>query len=76
MRIMTYEEYIYLSISSTRPYKNGKTFEDCKADARKTLQPYQTRRSNSQISWDRILEVVDHDESLQANPKVPQGNGV
>ena len=46
-----------------RPYKNGKTFEDCKAEARKNAAILSEEiQSNSQISWDRILEAADHDE--------------
>ena len=46
-----------------RPYKNGKTFEDCKAEARKNTSALSGEiQSNSQISWNRILEVADHDE--------------
>ena len=46
-----------------RPYKNGKTFDDCKAEAReKSAILSDEIQSNSQISWDRILEAADHDE--------------
>jgi hypothetical protein len=46
-----------------RPYKNGKTFEDCKAEARKNTTILSSEiQSNNQISWNRILEVADHDE--------------
>ena len=46
-----------------RPYKNGKTFDDCKAEARKNTATLSDEiQSNSQISWDRILEAADHDE--------------
>lgn len=49
--------------SRNRPYKNGKTFEDCKAEARKNtaILSYEIQ-SNNQISWNRILEIADHDE--------------
>ncbi len=46
-----------------RPYKNGKTFEDCKSEARKNTATLSKEiQSNNQISWNRILEVADHDE--------------
>ena len=46
-----------------RPYKNGKTFDDCKAEARKNTAILSDEiQSNGQISWDRILEAADHDE--------------
>jgi hypothetical protein len=46
-----------------RPYKNGKTFEDCKEEARKNTATLSNEiQSNNQISWNRILEVADHDE--------------
>ncbi len=49
--------------SRNRAYKNGKTFEDCKADARKKTQMLSTEiQSNNEISWNHILEVADHDE--------------
>jgi hypothetical protein len=49
--------------SRNHPYKNGKTFEDCKAEARKnTAILSEEVQSNNQISWNRILEAADHDE--------------
>jgi hypothetical protein len=46
-----------------RPYKNGKTFEDCKTEARKTTATLSNEiQSNNQISWNRIMEAADHDE--------------
>ncbi len=46
-----------------KPYKNGKTFEDCKIEARKHTQDLSKEiQSNNEISWNHILEVVDHDE--------------
>ena len=43
-------------------YKNGKTFEDCKVEARDLV----TRLSgethdNEEISWKHILEIANHD---------------
>ncbi|MER5176331.1 MAG: hypothetical protein ABJB76_02670 [Candidatus Nitrosocosmicus sp.] len=49
--------------SSNRPYKNGKTFEDCKVEAKKNTQILSKEiQSNNEISWNHILEVADHDE--------------
>jgi hypothetical protein len=55
--------YLFVCDSSARPYKNGKTLEDCKAEARKNTSALSYEiQSHSQISWSRILEVADHDE--------------
>ncbi|MDQ6723745.1 MAG: hypothetical protein M3Z01_05715 [Thermoproteota archaeon] len=49
--------------SSNRPYKNGKTFEDCKVDARKNIQILSKEiQLNNEVTWNHILEVADHDE--------------
>ena len=46
-----------------RPYKSGKTFEDCKSEARKNTAMLSNEiQSSNQISWNRILEAADHDE--------------
>jgi len=46
-----------------RPYKNGKTFEDCKVEARKITQTLSDEiQSVGEVSWNRVLETVDHDE--------------
>ncbi len=46
-----------------KPYKNGKTFEDCKSEARKnTLDLSKEIQSRNEVSWNQILEVADHDE--------------
>ncbi len=46
-----------------KPYKNGKTFEDCKSEARKnTLDLSKEIQSRNKVSWNQILEVADHDE--------------
>jgi hypothetical protein len=51
--------------SKNTAYKNGKTFEDCKEDAKKiSLQLSQEIQSNNQITWKKILETVDHDEII------------
>ncbi|MGC1929922.1 MAG: hypothetical protein WA667_13175 [Candidatus Nitrosopolaris sp.] len=44
-------------------YKNGKTFEDCKVEARRTSSILSEEiLLKNEISWNRILEVSDHDE--------------
>jgi hypothetical protein len=49
--------------SRNRAYKNGKTFEDCKAEARKKTQMLSIEiQTNNEISWKYILEVANHDE--------------
>lgn len=49
--------------SRNKAYKNGKTFEDCKVEARNLVSKLSTEiPSNTEISWNRILEVADHDE--------------
>ena len=46
-----------------KPYKNGKTFEDCKSEARKNTQNLSKEiQSRNEVSWNRILEAADHDE--------------
>jgi hypothetical protein len=46
-----------------KPYKNGKTFEDCKSEAREKTQGLSKEiQSKNEISWNHILEVADHDE--------------
>lgn len=49
--------------SRNRAYKNGKTFEDCKTEARKNTQTLSKEiQSNNEISWKHVLEVAGHDE--------------
>ncbi len=46
-----------------RAYKNGKTFEDCKVEARGLVTKLSAEtQDNDEISWNRILEIADHDE--------------
>lgn len=46
-----------------KAYKNGKTFEECKAEARKASSFLSEEISlYSEISWNRILEISYHDE--------------
>ncbi|MGN6348483.1 MAG: hypothetical protein ACTHKJ_03980 [Candidatus Nitrosocosmicus sp.] len=47
----------------TKAYKNGKTFEDCKAEARKNSQKIsEVIQVNKEVSWNYVLETSDHDE--------------
>jgi hypothetical protein len=49
--------------SRKRDYKNGKTFEDCKLEARTNTQRLSKEiQLNNEISWNHILEVANHDE--------------
>ena len=49
--------------SRNKTYKNGKTFEDCKSEARKNTQDLSKEiQSKNEVSWSHILEVADHDE--------------
>ena len=46
-------------------YKNGKTFEDCKGEARRVIYHLAEEIGKSEageVSWNKILEVTDHDE--------------
>ncbi len=44
-------------------YKNGKTFEECKEEARKNTESLSEEISRKgEVSWARILEVADYDE--------------
>ena len=46
-----------------RSYKNGKTFEDCKVEARNLVTKLSSENpDNVEISWRHILEIADHDE--------------
>jgi len=46
-----------------RPYKNGKTFEDCRAEARRISSTLSKELLlNNEISWNKILEIAEHDE--------------
>ncbi len=49
--------------SSNQPSKNGKTFEDCKVEARKNTQILSKEiQLNNEVTWNHILEVADNDE--------------
>jgi hypothetical protein len=44
-------------------YKNGKTMEQCKEEARKNTELFSQQILNEgEVSWGRILEVADYDE--------------
>ena len=46
-------------------YKNGKTFEDCKVEARKITSIVAEeilKSEKGEVSWNKILELADHDE--------------
>lgn len=44
-------------------YKNGKTFEECKEEARKNAELLSAEiLKNGEVSWTRILETADYDE--------------
>ena len=46
-----------------RAYKNGKTFEDCKVEARGLVSKLAGEiLDNEEILWSHILEIADHDE--------------
>ena len=49
--------------SRTRAYKNGKTFDQCKALAEKVSSNLiQKIEAIGVVSWSEILEATDHDE--------------
>ncbi|MDQ3903548.1 MAG: hypothetical protein M3247_07910 [Thermoproteota archaeon] len=44
-------------------YKNGKTMEQCKNEARKNTELLLDEiLKNREVSWARVLEMADHDE--------------
>jgi hypothetical protein len=46
-----------------RAYKNGKTWEQCKEEARKNTELLSEEiLKKGEVSWARILEVADYDE--------------
>jgi hypothetical protein len=49
--------------SRIRAYKNGKTMEQCRQEARKTTELLSEEiLKTGGVSWKRILEVTDYDE--------------
>ncbi len=46
-------------------YKNGKTMEQCREEARKNTEILSDEiLKNGEVSWTRVLEVADHDEQV------------
>ena len=44
-------------------YKNGKTMEQCREEARKNTELLSNEiLKNTEVSWTRVLEVAKHDE--------------
>ena len=49
--------------SRIHAYKNGKTMEQCRQEARKTTELLSEEISkNGEISWKKVLEVTNYDE--------------
>ena len=49
--------------SRIHAYKNGKTMEECRQEARKITELLSEEISNTgEVSWKRVLEVTDYDE--------------
>ncbi|MFY9868887.1 MAG: hypothetical protein WAK17_04140 [Candidatus Nitrosopolaris sp.] len=49
--------------SRIHAYKNGKTVEECRQEAKKTTELLSEELSNTgEVSWKRVLEVTDYDE--------------
>jgi hypothetical protein len=49
--------------SRIHAYKNGKTMEQCRQEARKTTELLSEEVSKTgEVSWKRVLEVTDYDE--------------
>ena len=49
--------------SRIHAYKNGKTMEQCRQEARKTTELLSKEVLNTgEVSWKRVLEVTDYDE--------------
>ena len=49
--------------SRIHAYKNDKTMDECRQEARKTAGLLSEEISNTgQVSWERVLELTDYDE--------------
>jgi hypothetical protein len=49
--------------SRVHAYKNGKTMEECRQEARKTTELLSEEISNTgEVSWKRVLELTGYDE--------------
>ena len=48
--------------SRIHAYKNGKTMEQCRQEARKTTELLSEVPKTGEVSWKSVLEVTDYDE--------------
>lgn len=49
--------------SRTHAYRNGKTFEQCRQEARATTEVLAAEIGQAgEVSWQRVLEAAGHDE--------------
>ena len=49
--------------SRIHAYKNGKTMEECRQEARKSTELLSEEISSAgEVSWKRVLELTDYDE--------------
>ena len=49
--------------SRVRAYKNGKTMEQCKEEARQNIRVLSKELlENGEVSWTRVLDTAGHDE--------------
>ena len=49
--------------SRIHAYKNGKTMEECRQEARKTTELLSEQISNGgEVSWKRVLDLTNYDE--------------
>ena len=49
--------------SRIHAYKNGKTMEECRQEARKTTELLSEEISNAgEVSWKRVLDLTNYDE--------------
>ena len=48
--------------SRIHAYKNGKTIQQCRQEARKTTELLSEVPKTGEVSWKRVLEVTDYDE--------------
>ena len=53
------------SCDRNRLHKNGKTFEDCKTEAKRVSSVLSEELlQNNEVSWNRILELANHNELI------------
>ena len=48
--------------SRIHAYKNGKTMDECRQEARKTAELSEKISNAGEVSWKRVLELTDYDE--------------